>query len=55
MTVKDAKKALKEVELEIKISNNYEGMKESEVVIGEQLPMAGITQDKGGYVVCEIK
>jgi len=55
MTIKDAKKVLKELELEIKINDSYEGMKESEVIIKEQLPKAGITQEKGGYVVCDIK
>lgn len=55
MTIKDAKKILKELELEMKINDSYEGMKETEVIIGEQLPKAGITQEKGGYIVCDIK
>ncbi len=55
MTVKDAKNTLKELELEIKISNSYEGMKESETIIKEQIPKGGIIQEKGGYVVCEVE
>jgi len=54
MTIKDAKKVLKEIGLEIKINNSYEGMKESEVIIKDQVPKMGITQDKGGYIICEI-
>ncbi len=39
----------------MKISNTYENLKESEVIIKEQLPKAGISQEKGNNVVCEIK
>ncbi len=55
MTINEAKKVLKDLELELKISNSYDGMKQSEVIIKEQLPKEGIIQEKGGYIVCEIE
>lgn len=39
----------------MKISNTYENLKESEVIIKEQFPKTGISQEKGNVVICEIK
>ena len=55
MTVKEAKSELKKVELDIKINNQPENLNESEAIITEQIPNAGITQEKNGYIICEIK
>lgn len=55
MTVKEAKSELKKVELDIKINNEPENLNESEAIITEQIPNAGITQEKNGYIICEIK
>ena len=46
MTVKEAKSELKKVELDIKINNEPENLNESEAIITEQIPNAGITQEK---------
>ena len=54
MTVKDAKKMLQEMELDLKVNNEPEDYDKSKAIITEQTPREGITQDKGGYIVCEI-
>ena len=55
MTVKEAKKVLQEIELDIKINNEPENYDKTKAIITEQIPKEGIIQEKGGYVVCEIK
>lgn len=54
-TVKEAKEILKKVELELKINNKKEGINEANATITEQIPNAGISQEKGGYIVCEVQ
>lgn len=55
MTVKDAKKTLQEIGLDIKINNEPESYDKAKAIIIEQTPKEGINQEKGGYVVCEIE
>ncbi len=54
MSVKDAKKLLQEIGLDIKINDEPENYDKSKAIITEQTPKEGISQDKGGYIVCEI-
>ncbi len=54
LTIKEAKKILKEVGLELKIKDDLEGIKESEVIITKQVPQEGITVEKNSYILCEI-
>ena len=54
-TVKEAKEILKKVELELKINNKKEEINEANATITEQIPNAGISQEKGGYIVCEVQ
>ena len=54
MTVKDAKKALQEIGLDLKVDNEPESYDKSKAIITDQTPKEGIIQDKGGYIVCEV-
>lgn len=49
-TIEEAEKILKEINLEIKINNEYEGIDKSTTVITGQLPQAGIQTYNGSCV-----
>lgn len=51
-TIGDAKKELKELELELEIDSNEEYTSES--IIIEQIPKPGIKLVKGAKIMCEI-
>ena len=55
MSVKDAKKTLQELELDLKVNNEPENYDKSKTIIKEQIPKEGIIQEKGGYIMCEIE
>lgn len=55
MTVKDAKKVLQDIGLDLKINNEPEGYDKAKTIIVNQTPKEGIIQDKGGYIMCEIE
>ena len=56
ISIKEAKKQLKEIGLELQINNQDEGatINESETVIKEQIPKPGISINSGSSVICEI-
>lgn len=54
MTVKDAKKFLKEMEIELKMKDEIEEINEAEAVITEQIPSQGIIIEKNSYILCTI-
>lgn len=54
MTVKEAKALLKEIGLDLKINNSEEKLDTSKAIITDQTPKEGITQQKDGYIVCEV-
>ncbi len=54
LTVKEAKKILSELGLELNINNKPEGMKEAELTITNQIPNEGIILDKNSYIVCDV-
>ena len=54
MTIKEARKILKEMDLELKIKDDLEGINESEVIITNQVPKEKISIEKNSYILCEI-
>ena len=56
MSIKDAKKQLKDIGLELEIKNKDESqeIKESETIIIEQTPKPGIIINSGNKIICEI-
>ena len=56
MSIKDAKKQLKDIGLELEIKNKDElqVIKESETIIKEQIPKPGIIINSGNKIICEI-
>ena len=54
MTVKDAKKFLKEMEIELKMKDEIEEINEAEAVITEQIPSQGIVIEKNSYILYKI-
>ena len=55
MTIKEAKKILQEMQIDIKISNEQEGQDKLSAIIKEQIPSEGINLYKGEYIMCEIE
>ena len=55
MTVKEAKKALEDVGLEIELKlDDEEKIDKSKTIIADQTPKLGIKSTVGGKVLCEI-
>ena len=54
MTVKDARKTLKELGLELEISNSTDEINESETYVKEQIPKPGIKITKETKVYIDI-
>ena len=55
MTFNEAKKALQELELDIKIESEPENIDKSKAIITNQIPKEGIKMKKGEYVLCKIE
>lgn len=54
MSVKDAEKKLKEVELELQFTTNEEEIDKEKIIV-EQIPKPGISIKSGKKVIAEIK
>ena len=54
MSVKDAEKKLKEVELELQFTTNEEEIDKEKIIV-EQIPKQGISIKSGKKVIAEIK
>ena len=55
MTVKEAKKVLSEIGLELKINNEQEITNNGSRIIKEQTPKEGIKMEKNTYILCDIE
>lgn len=55
MTVKEAKKILEEIGLNIKVNIEFENYEKDRAIITEQTPKEGIVIEKNASIICEIK